>query len=294
MKKYSKAILSVLVAGSTVAAPLLAFADEQVRVTGTTNVTTGTDSSKHTDLEDSLKIHQELHASTTMASSTKKEEHTQDKMDKGAARGDKELTKRIASLNAFLTRVNAMQRLSSSVKASIAATVQAEISTLTSLKAKIDADTDTATLKADVQSVTKAYRVYALVMPQETILAASDRVQTLTGMMMTLKGKLDTRISTAASAGVNVTAAQAASADIAVKIADANTQAAAAASEVASLKPDNGDKTIFASNQSTLKDARAKLKVAEQDMKAARVDVKTILGIVKGHGEITASTTASH
>ncbi|MDE2041367.1 MAG: hypothetical protein KGI59_03250, partial [Patescibacteria group bacterium] len=59
-------------------------------------------------------------------------------------------------------------------------------------------------------------------------------------------------------------------------------QAQAAVAEVSPLVPDQGDKTVMASNTSTMKDARAKIKTAVSDLTAARKDALTIIqGLVK-------------
>src|SRR6202012_2000296 len=57
-------------------------------------------------------------------------------------RGDTEITRRIAALNDLNTRIQAMQKVTDTFKAGISASITNEVSTLTSLKAKIDADTD--------------------------------------------------------------------------------------------------------------------------------------------------------
>src|SRR6185436_1872535 len=97
-------------------------------------------------------------------------------MAQAKAKADQEITRRIDSLNKAISRLGEMKHLSDADKATLTATAQANITTLTNLKAKIDADTDLATLKADIQSITKAYRIYRLVLPRIHIDGASDRM----------------------------------------------------------------------------------------------------------------------
>jgi hypothetical protein len=213
-------------------------------------------------------------------------------------RDDSAITLRINSLNALLTRLGEMVRVSSSTKASISATIQTELTDMANLKAQIDADTSTSTLKTDSQSITKAYRIYALVLPQGRLTALADRVDTIVGMMTTVAGKFQTRITAAQSAGDNVSAEISVLADYNAKISDAQTQANAASSEIANLQPDQGNQTILQSNNQTLADARAKLKTASSDLIAARQDAGTLLTDLKSlkigtSSSITASTTAS-
>lgn len=182
-------------------------------------------------------------------------------------KADAQITARITDLGKLQARIDQMQKLSSEQKTSLNATVQAAIDEMTTLKAKIDADTDGATLKTDIQSIAKSYRVYVLVMPQIQIMTAADRAMDIAAKMTTLSGQLQTRI----TAALNVSLT-----DMNAKIADANVQAQAAVSEVSVLKPDNGDKTVFASNRAALKDARAKIKAATADLVAARKDAGNI------------------
>ena len=213
---------------------------------------------------------------------------------KSITRADTELTRRITNLNQAAIRVSAMKNVSATQKSSIEASISTEIANLTTLKAKIDADTDAATLKTDVESITADYRVYALVLPQDHIIAATDRIGTIVAEMQQLGTKLSTRITEAQAAGKNVTAAQTAYTDMQAKVADASTQSQAAVSETQNLTPDNGDATVAASNKAAIKDAVAKIKTATADLKAARADVKTILAAVKGTGgSAMASSTAS-
>jgi hypothetical protein len=193
------------------------------------------------------------------------------------ARADAQIDARITALNNLEARIGQMTKVTSDQKASLDASIQASINDMTALKAKIDADTDNATLKADIQSITKSYRIYILVLPQGRITAAADRIITIVGLFNDLSLKLQARISAAQAAGQNVTALNASLSDMNAKTADANVQAQAAINEVVVLKPDNGDKTIMASNDAALKDARAKLKVAMGDLKTARQDAGSIV-----------------
>ena len=205
-------------------------------------------------------------------------------------RGDTEITRRITALTDLNTRIQAMQKVTDTFKAGISASITNEVNTLTSLKAKIDADTDLATLKADIQSITASYRVFALVLPQGRIAAAADREVTLVSMLSTLGAKLQARITAAQQGGANVTAMSAALTDMAAKLQDAQTQAEGSVTASASLAPDGGDKTKMAANTAALKTARADLAAAQKDLAAARKDVDTI---VKGLASVKTTTTAS-
>jgi hypothetical protein len=209
---------------------------------------------------------------------------------KAVSRANQEIDRRTTALTALNTRVQAMQKVTDAFKQSLSATIQTELTNLAALKAKIDADTDLATLKTDIKSITQSYRIFALILPQGSIAAAADREVTLVSMMSTLGSKLQARIQSAGQNGNDVTKLTAALTDMAAKLQDAQTQAAASVTVSAALTPDNGDATKMASNTAALKQARADIKAANADLTAARKDVNTILAGLK---TMPAATTAS-
>lgn len=194
-------------------------------------------------------------------------------------RADNEIQARVATLNNLLSRIESMVKLSDSEKASISSDIQSEISNLSSLKTNIDADTGTTTLRADTASITKAYRIYALIVPQASIVAAADRINTIVTSLTTIGSKIQSRSATADLTDFNA------------KISDASSQASAATAEVANLQPDNGDKTILASNTKALKDARSKITLATKDLQTAEQDAKTIIKTLKVPSSPVATST---
>jgi hypothetical protein len=213
---------------------------------------------------------------------------------RGRDRGDQEIDRRNQNLADAAAHIAAMKNLSETDKASIAATVTNNVNALTALKAKIDADTDAETLKTDLQSITGSYRVYALLMPQLRIIVASDRIVTVAGEMQAFGEKLNARIIAAESAGADMTAAKASLADLAAKISDAQAQAQASVTAVATLQPDEGDTTKMAANIKALQSARATVVAGQKDLIAARADAQAIILAVKGMPlEAKASATAS-
>ena len=208
-------------------------------------------------------------------------------------RADQEIDRRTTNLNDLIAKVADIKNLSASDKTSISTALGNQVTALAQLKTKVDADTDAAILKTDVQSVTSSYRIYALILPQVRIIIASDRVVTIAGEMQLLAAKFESRISAAQSAGTDMTAAAAAYADFNAKVSDAGTQAQAAVTGIATLVPDNGDKTVMASNTAALKAARAKVAASQQDLVAARKDATAIVAAVKGQPTAPVSASAT-
>jgi len=221
-------------------------------------------------------------ASTSTAPSTS--------VQKAIAKADKEISSRIEALNKLAARIQEIKNLTDADKSTLAGEIQTQITTLNTLKSKIDADTDAAALKTDMASITVDYRIYALVIPQAQIVAAADRLKTIALDISIVGNKLQTRIASAQTAGSNVTALQTSLTDMQAKITDAQTQAQTAVTAVATLVPDQGDSTKSAANASALKDARAALKAGQADIVAARKDANAI---VKGLRAFKPKGTAS-
>ncbi|MBU6323692.1 hypothetical protein KGQ55_03325 [Patescibacteria group bacterium] len=211
-------------------------------------------------------------------------------LERAKQRADQEISRRVDNLTKALDRIDGMKRLSDTEKASLKTSIQAQIDSLTALGGTIASETATSTLRADIQSITKSYRIYALVIPQSALTAAADRVLSVATQMDALASKISDRLASAAGAGTDVSALQSALADMQAKLADAQAQANAAISEVSALAPDNGDQTIWQSNLSAMKDARSKVEAAQQDIVSARKDVEGIVQGIRGIGTNTATT----
>ena len=193
-------------------------------------------------------------------------------------RADRELTRRIGVLNDLNTKVQAMVKLTADEKASIGNSITSQISSLTTLQTQIDAETDITALKSDVKSITSSYRIFLLVVPQGRIVVAADKIATAATSLASLSAKLQTRITEATG---DTAALSASLTDLNAKVADANVQASAAASEVANLTPDNGDSAKLQSNDQAIKDARAKVQAALKDIQGAQQDAHAIVNGLK-------------
>jgi hypothetical protein len=205
-------------------------------------------------------------------------------------KADEAITKRVEDLNKVIARTNDMTRLSDSDKATVQTALQTIVSNLTTLAGKIDAETDAAALKDDVESITKNFRIYALVIPRTHIIATADRIVTVAGTLNIVGQKLATRV--AAASSTSATTLQTTLQDMSTKVIDAQAQAQSATQLVASLQPDNGDAAITKSNQQALKDAQAKIKVAQSDIVAAQKDARAVQKALKKMAPAASSTPA--
>ena len=198
------------------------------------------------------------------------------KMTNWKNRANLEISARINSLNGLVIRIQEFKKLSDSSKTTLIGQVQSEIQTMQTLLQKIQIETDQATLKTDLQSITKSFRVYLLFIPKIQILSAADRIDEIGDNMTNLINKLQAK---------NVT--QAALADANAKIADAKVHSQKARDLVLPLQPDNGDQEIFDTNKTTLKQARDEIKAGNVDLKVAMEDLRTIVKTLKPTGTPT-------
>ncbi len=191
-------------------------------------------------------------------------------------RGDMEIERRIVALNKLIERIDKIRKLSATQKTELKARVQTEIDTLNALKAKIDADTDITTLKADVKSIVDSYRVFVVFMPQIRLIAAGDRLLTVAANLSAISTKLQTRITEAQAAGKDVTQLNTYLTDLNAKVANANTQANAVITEALTLTPEG-----YPGNKTTIQALRAKIKTGTADAQTARKDAQSILKQLK-------------
>lgn len=210
-------------------------------------------------------------------------------------RATQEINRRISALGVLAGRINGMQKLSADEKASLSSTLAAQVTAMQDLQTKINTDSSNlSSLLADIKSITGNYRIFVLVLPQGEVAATTDRVLTVDGIMTDLSAKLQARITGNSTA--NMQQAQTLLNDLNVKVSDSGTQANAANTETATLQPDNGNQQVYDSNHQTLLDARAKLKTANADLKAAQKDAQQIIKLLgisaTATGSVSASTTS--
>ncbi|OGF85612.1 hypothetical protein A2Z63_00170 [Candidatus Giovannonibacteria bacterium RIFCSPLOWO2_02_44_8] len=200
------------------------------------------------------------------------------------ARANEEIDRRIKALDKLLEHVQKMKRVSDAQKNSTASMVAGEKAKLETMRAKIAADTDLETLKADQRSIAESYRIFALIMPQAAILVAADRIKVIADNLITIGGKLESRINEAKNSGKDVASLELLLADYKAEIANAISKADAAINGVSSLTPDNGDTAKAASNRAALQAAKENIRKGMEDLRAAREDARKIVQGLKSIG----------
>jgi hypothetical protein len=184
------------------------------------------------------------------------------------SRGNTEINRRLKTLNGLTSTISNAQNVSAADKASLTDGVTTEISSLTALKTKLDADTDVTTAASDAQGIITEYRVYLLVVPQVNLVRTADDQQVVEGKLSTLAGKLQTRV----SAGTSTQ--QSELADMNSKISAAQSISSSVETNVLGLEPS----TYTTGELSTY---RNQLKTAQSDIQAATADAKSIIASLK-------------
>jgi hypothetical protein len=192
--------------------------------------------------------------------------------------GDCEINRRFETLTDLTAKITASKVMTPTDASALKTEIGSTTAGLTSLKAKIDADTDLATLKADITGIATSFRVYLLVVPQVHLVNAADGVLFAQTKFAGINTKLTAAIAAAKAAGKDTTAAQA---DLNAMNASVTAAAGLATPIPAALLPltpaqYNGGTAgpILAGARTALATARDDLKSAEASAKACRDALK--------------------
>jgi hypothetical protein len=156
------------------------------------------------------------------------------------------------------------------------ATLNADLSGLTALRATIAADTTAAQARTDYQKIFTDYRVYWLVLPQVHYAAAADDITTAVLPRLTDAQTKLAALLAGPDAAKNTPAVQAAMTDLVNQIAAATTVTTGLSATVLAYTPAQVN-----ANHNLMRQARQTLQSARTDIKAARADVATIAGALK-------------
>lgn len=218
-------------------------------------------------------------AETPAVVSTKAAERGLNTLSRLKTRGDSEINRRVSVLTHLIDVINGVKRLTTDQKTTLVSQVQDQVNSLTTLKTKIDSDTDIATLRTDVKSIVDSYKIFALYVPKMYIIVHADRLLNIADDMTLVSQKLQTRITDAKNAGKDTTSAQSFLDDRNAKIADAKTKAQEAIDTVLPLTPDG-----YPANRTILQSARTNLQTARRDLQTAIQDAQRIRQLLRQLG----------
>jgi len=213
-------------------------------------------------------------ATTPTTKSTASQATAQQHLQNIIAKGDQEITRRITSLNAALSQLNATTKLSASDKTALVNEINQEIIGLTALKTKLDAETTVSGAITDAQSIFNDYRVYALLLPKGWLIRVADSQTVNEANLTTLSQKIQTRLDAAKASGKDVTALQNELNDMKNNITSANSASVGIEAKILPLQPSD-----YNSDHSILNGYKTELQLAHDDLKTALSDAQ---GVVTG------------
>ncbi len=193
-------------------------------------------------------------------------------------KGDQEIDRRIARLTTLNTKISGASKLAASDKATLASEVTGEINNLTTLKAKLDAETTPVAAGADARSIINDYRVYALIVPKVALIRVADDQQVVEARLSTVISKLQANVTAAKNAGKDVGDLQAKLDDATMKVQASMAISSAIQTKVIALQPSdyNSDHTILQGDYVQLTTARSNNKAALSELKAVRDSLKQL------------------
>jgi hypothetical protein len=189
-------------------------------------------------------------------------------------KGDKAITTRITAINKSIANINKLKHLDDSMKTQLVSALNASLTDMNNVKAKLDADTDLATAKADYSSIFKDNRVEEIVLPQTKGAAKIDNM--LASISSTTLSDLATKISNKASIGKDVSSASTTLADAQSKFDELKSKSSDYLNLMSTLKVDHGDKSIISSNNSILSQAKAIRATIQSDLNTFKTDLSSI------------------
>jgi hypothetical protein len=198
------------------------------------------------------------------------------------AAGEAAINRRVTALNQVITVLNGTTWLGPD-QATLVATAHNDITGLTALGGKLEADTTVQQARADAQQIFTAFRVFALVIPVDHMVRASDGI---TNVVVPKLNALEAKWS-----GLN-------DPQIASLLGDMQHQTQAADAAVKGLPTTLEALTpsSWNSNHEVLDALRSELATARRDLEQAREDARQIVQILRSrhqHGAANPSTSVA-
>lgn len=218
-------------------------------------------------------------SATPGAQTTRKTQTQAQRMTQIKERAKKEIDRRLATLSTLNSKIASSPKMTTEDKSQLTTLVNQITSDLATLRLKIEADTDPAVLKIDVQSVVRDYRVYALIVPKVHILNAADRLMNTAEKVASIAAKLSDQIDILQSNAQDTTVLRAQLDQIEMRVEDAKAKAKSAHDQVIVLTPAG-----YPDNKTVMEAAKNSLKSGKEDLVFASKEARKIaarLGIIR-------------
>lgn len=202
----------------------------------------------------------------------------QDELAKIKKRADREIDKRVDRLNKLSQRIENDQKLSADEKSNLSADIQSDISGLTTLKAKIDADTDVATARSDAKQIFTNFRVFAIVVPKTRLLITIDNLQAVVTKLVGFTPKIQDLINNLSSEGKDVSKLQTLLNDVNNRLTAISNQLTSDKNLVLGVSVSTADpKFVFTQVRKDLADIRQSLAQVRHDFGQMRETFRIII-----------------
>lgn len=191
-------------------------------------------------------------------------------------RADTLIDNRVNSLNKVSQRIQNDKRLSNDDKTFLTSQVQSTITSLTQLKAKIDADTDITVARTDAKSIITNFRIFAIFEPKIRILIVIDNLSALQTKLSALTPKLQDLINNLKSQGKDVSQLQPLLDDINANLSTISTKLAADKQAVLAVTV-SSNPSVFAPVRQDLATVRSDFAKIRSDIGQMRVDFQSAI-----------------
>jgi hypothetical protein len=183
---------------------------------------------------------------------------------------------RITSLNSAIATVNSAKDVSDADRATILAVLNNDLAGMSTVEAKIAADTTVATASADYKTIFTGYRVYAVAIPQARLAEAADRLTSTTIPRLTDAQTKLTAALNGPDASKSTPALQADLTDMQSQISSASSVLNGVSAESLAVTPAD-----YNSNSAVMHPIRGAVTTAIADLGKASADAKTVLAAIQ-------------
>ncbi|HEV7865286.1 MAG TPA: hypothetical protein VGR20_21500 [Acidimicrobiia bacterium] len=184
------------------------------------------------------------------------------------------ITRRVLALRELTTAAKSIVRLSEADRAALTTQLQDQVNGFTSLNAKIQGDTDEATVRADAQRIVSDYRVYVLTIPKARGVVVADIELNAADRLAKLADRLAAAIDQAT--GKDTTKAKADLASLRAKLQSVTNTVPPLPAGLLALQPAG-----YPGNRTTLEQTRASLRTGRMGLADAASLARAVIADLK-------------
>jgi hypothetical protein len=184
------------------------------------------------------------------------------------------ITRRVLALRELSTAAKSIVRLTEADRSALTSQLQDQINGLSSLNAKIQGDTDEATVRADAQKIVTDYRVYVLTIPKGRGVVVSDIELNAVDRFTKLADRLSNAIEQAS--GKDTTKAKTDLAALRAKLAAVTSTVSPLPAGLLALQPAG-----YPANHTTLEQTRASLRTGRTSLADAATLTRQVIADLK-------------